>query len=197
VTSSRARALTAAGLFASAALCAQPATGPRIDTLRVTPRGEDVFIQFHLTGALNPELAGRIEAGLETAIRYEVRLYRRYPYWFDDFVESRKYRVAATFDPATREYVVSEMMDGRQLRRTTTRNFEDVRRLLVSGDNLLVFRVGPGKPRRNLYLWMRASFDSGGYLFAFIPVDSRTPWKKSQRFNVRERAAGDAGPRRR
>jgi hypothetical protein len=31
---------------------------------------------------------------------------------------------------------------------------------------------------------MRARFDAG-YVFTIIPVDSRTPWKKSRRFNVR------------
>jgi hypothetical protein len=30
---------------------------------------------------------------------------------------------------------------------------------------------------------MRASFDAG-YVFTIIPVDSRTDWKKSKRFNV-------------
>jgi hypothetical protein len=100
-------------------------------------------------------------------------------------VDARKYRVAATYDPVTREYVVEETMDGKPLRRRSTRNFSEVARLLVSGENLLVFRVGPGKPRRNLYVQMRAAFDSG-YLFTIIPVNSRTPWKKSKRFNIRE-----------
>jgi hypothetical protein len=156
--------------------------------LRVETRGPDVIIRFNLLGGINPELARKIEAGLETAIRYDIRLYRRYPYWFDDFVEARRYRIAATYDPVTREYVVEETMDGKALRRTTTRDFSEVSRLLVSRENLLVFRVGPGKPRRNLYVQMRASFDSG-YLFTIIPVDSRTPWKKSKRFNIR--ASGD------
>ena len=158
---------------------------PRINLLRVETRGPDVIIRFNLDGAINPELARRIEAGLETAIRYDIRLYRRYPYWFDDSVDARKYRVAATYDPVTREYVVEETMDGKPLRRRSTRNFSEVARLLVSGENLLVFRVGPGKPRRNLYVQMRAAFDSG-YLFTIIPVNSRTPWKKSKRFNIRE-----------
>jgi len=38
--------------------------------------------------------------------------------------------------------------------------------------------------RTNLYVSMRASFDSG-YLFTIIPVDSRTPWKNSNRFEVK------------
>lgn len=158
---------------------------PRINPLRIETRGPDVLIRFDLVGALNPDLARRIEAGLTTAIRYDIRLYRRYPYWFDDFVDARKYRVAVTYDPVTREYVIEETMDAKPLRRMTTGDFAEVARRLVSRDNLLVFRVGPDKPRRNLYVQMRAAFDSG-YLFTIIPVDSRTPWKKSKRFNIRE-----------
>lgn len=177
-------ALFACGLFAFAVASGQEDEGPRIRELRVDSRGRDVFLRFALVGALNPELARKIEAGLETAIRYDIRLYRRYPYWFDDFVEQRRYRVAATYDPVTREYVVEESLDGKPLRRTTTREFSEAARMLLSRDNLLAFHVGRGRPTRNLYVQMRASFDAG-YVFTIIPVDSDTPWKKSRRFNVR------------
>ena len=151
--------------------------------LRVTPRGPDVFLTFQLTGVLNPELARKIEAGLETTIRYEIRLYRQFRWWFDTFLDARRYAVSVTFDPVTREYVLAEMLDDKPLSRTTTADFEDVKRLLVSRQNLLAFRVRPGWPRRNLIVHMRAAFDSG-YLFAFIPVDYRTSWKKSQKFAI-------------
>jgi len=170
---------------ASREAAAQEKPVPRINPLRIETRGADVLVRFDLVGALNPDLARRIEAGLTTAILYDIRLYRRYPYWFDDFVDARKYRVAVTYDPVTREYVVEETMDGKPLRRTTARDFAEVARRLVSHEGLLVFRVGPERPRRNLYVHMRATFDSG-YLFTIIPVDSKTPWKKSKRFNIRE-----------
>lgn len=177
-------ALVFGGLLAASAAVAQEDRQPRVSQLRVEPRGRDVFLGFTVAGALNPELARKIEAGLETAIRYDIRLYRRYPYWFDDFVEQRRYRVAATFDPVTREYAIEETLDGKPLRRTTTREFAEAARLLLSRENLLAFHVARGKPTRNLYVQMRASFDAG-YVFTIIPVDSRTPWKKSRRFNVR------------
>jgi hypothetical protein len=172
------------GVLVAGSAAAQTDSGPRVRDVRVEPRGRDVFVSFALAGALNPELARKIEAGLETSIRYDIRLYRRYPYWFDDAVEQRRYRVAVTFDPVTREYAVEETLDGKPLRRTTTREFPEAARLLLSRENLLAFHVQRGRPTRNLYVQMRASFDAG-YVFTIIPVDSRTPWKKSRRFNVR------------
>jgi len=181
-----ATALTLCGLLGAASAAAEEA-GPRIRELRVETRGRDVFLSFALAGALNPELARKIEAGLETAIRYDIKLYRRYPYWFDDSVEQRRYRVAVTFDPVTREYAVEETLDGKPVNRNTTRQFSEAARLLLSRENLLAFHVQRGRPTRNLYVQMRARFDAG-YVFTIIPVDSRTPWKKSKRFNVRAAA---------
>jgi hypothetical protein len=177
-------ALVLCGLLTVSVGVAQDDRQPRVSQLRVESRGRDVFIGFTVAGALDPELAKKLEAGLETALRYDIRLYRRYPYWFDDFVEQRRYRVAATYDPVTREYAIEETLDGKPLRRTATREFSEAARLLLSRDNLLAFHVERGKPSRNLYVQMRAKFDAG-YVFTIIPVDSRTPWKKSKRFNLR------------
>jgi len=174
-----------AALVAGQPLPAEDAPKPRVDVLRIETRGPDVFVRFHMTGALNPELARKIEAGLETAIRYEIRLYRRFRYWFDTYLDTRRYRVAVTYDPVTREYVVEETLDKKPLKRTTTRDFADVQRMLVSRESLLAFHVADDMPRRSLYCSMQARFDAG-FLFAFIPVDSKTDWKKSQAFDITE-----------
>ena len=175
------------GVMASAGGQAAPEEvgAARVDLLQAEARGPDVFLRFHLDGALNPELATRIQAGLETTIRYEIRLYRHNAHWlWDDLMDSRKYRVAVTYDPITREYVVVETLDGRPLLRSTTHNFSEVARRLLSRENLLVFRVRPDDWRTNLYVRMRVAFDSG-YLFTIIPVDDRTAWKESNRFEVK------------
>jgi hypothetical protein len=183
------RKLGALAALLSLCLCGTPPIGaaeaeaarPEVTVLWVTTRGADVFLKFELTGVLNPELARKIEAGLETTIRYEIRLLRQYRYWFDTLLDSRRYAVSVTFDPVTREYVVVETLDDKPLSRATTADFEEVKRQLVSGENLLAFHIRPEWPRRNLIVHMRAAFDSK-YLFAFIPVDSRTSWKKSKKF---------------
>jgi Domain of unknown function (DUF4390) len=180
------RLLAAVGLavlVATGAAAAQER--PWVETLHADARGPDVFVSFRLTGALNPQLATRIESGLETAIRYEARLYRHNAHWlWDDRMATRQYRVAVTYDPVTREYVVVETVDGRPLQRSSTHDFAEVTRRLVARENLLLFRVRHDDWRTNLYVQMRATFDSG-YLFAIIPVDSRTAWKASNRFEIR------------
>lgn len=171
------------GLLAAGAAAEQEK--PRIETLYADARGPDVFVGIRLTGALNPQLATRIESGLETEIRYEMRLYRHNAHWlWDDHMDTRQYRVAVTYDPVTREYVVVETLDGRPLQRSSTHDFKEVARRLVSRENLLVFRVRHDDWRTNLYVQMRATFGSR-YLFSVIPVDSRTPWKQSNRFEIK------------
>ena len=182
----KARGFAAALLAVSLAAAAEQEK-PRIEALRADARGPDVFVGFRLAGALNPELATKIESGLETVIRYEIRLYRHNAHWFwDDHMDTRRYRVGVTYDPVTREYVIVETMDGRPLQRSTTHNFAEVARRLMTRENLLVFRVGHDDWRTNLYIQMRATFDSG-YLFTIIPVDSRTAWRESNRFEVKVR----------
>jgi uncharacterized protein DUF4390 len=170
---------------AGAALPEEASRPARIDVLQAEARGPDVFLRFHLDGALNPELATKIQAGLETAIRYEIRLYRHNAHWlWDNRMDTRQYRIAVTYDPVTREYVVVESMDGKPQARATTKEFADVTRRLISHENLLAFRVRYDDWRTNLYVAMRATFDSR-YLFTIIPVDARTPWKDSNRFEIK------------
>lgn len=171
-------------LLSSSPLRAQ-VEGPHVALLEAEARGPDIFVRFRLAGALNPDLASKIASGLETSIRYELRLYRHNAHWlWDNHMQTRKYQISATYDPITREYVLAETLDDRPLQRSTAREFAEVARRLVSRENLLVFRVRHEDWRTNLYVSMRASFDSG-YLFTIIPVDSRTSWKTSNRFEVK------------
>jgi uncharacterized protein DUF4390 len=166
---------------------AEEAARPRIDSLTAEVHGSEIALKFRLSGVLNPELATRIQAGLETAIAYDIRLYRHNAHWFwDNRMGTRRYRVAVTYEPVTREYVIVETMDGRPYSRSTMRDFPEVAQRLVSNENLRAFRVREDG-LTNLYVEMRATFDAG-YLFTIIPVDSQTNWARSNRFEVRAAA---------
>jgi uncharacterized protein DUF4390 len=175
-------ALLVAALAISAAARADP---PHIAPLVVDVRGSDLFITFVLNGAVDPDLARRIESGLETAIDYDVRLLERNRYWFDQELESHRFRVTAAYNPVRREYVVRDFWDRKPAGTVATGEFTEAARLLVARTRLPTFRVRRGWPHKHLYVKMRAAYDAG-HFFALAPVESSTEWKKSKTVKVHD-----------
>jgi Domain of unknown function (DUF4390) len=161
------------------------AENPHISPLAIGVRGNAVFLTFTLNGALDPQLSRRLESGLELSIDYDLRLLDRNRYWFDQFLESHRFRVAATYNPVKREYVVRDFWDGKPAGSLTTQEFTEAARLLVSRSDLSAFRVRKDWPHKHLYVKMRASYDAGRF-FALAPVDSSTEWKKSKAFKIHD-----------
>lgn len=176
--------LLATALWAFASATAR-ADRPRIAPLAVEVRGSDLFITFVLNGAVDPELARRIESGLDTSIDYDVRLLERNRYWFDQELEAHRFRVTAAYDPVRRAYVVRDSWDRKPAATVSTASFGEAARLLVSRTLLPAFRVRLGWPHKHLYVKMRASYDAG-HFFALAPVDSSTEWKKSKTVKVHD-----------
>jgi hypothetical protein len=176
--------LTAAVLAAVARPAA--AADPHIRKLDVTVAGNEVRIAFVLRGAVDPALARRLQSGLDTSIDYEIRLFERNRYWFDQALDKHLFRVVATYDPVSRDYVVRDFWDGRPLSVHTVRSFAEAADLLLSRADLSVFRVRLGWPHKHLYVKMRASYDAGNF-FALAPVDSSTDWKKSKTFKIHDK----------
>ncbi len=161
------------------------AENPHISPLAIGVRGNEVFLTFTLNGALDPQLSRRLESGLELSIDYDLRLLDRNRYWFDQFLESHRYRVAATYNPVKREYLVRDLWDEKPVRTFTTQEFSEAARLLVSRSNLSSFRIRKDWPHKHLYVKMRASYDAGRF-FALAPVESSTEWKKSKTFKIHD-----------
>jgi hypothetical protein len=178
----------AAVCLALASLAIAPAAraeNPHISPLAIGVRGNEVFLTFTLNGALDPQLARRLESGLELSIDYDLRLLDRNRYWFDQFLEVHKYRVAATYNAVKREYLVRDFWDGKAAGALTTQEFSEAARLLVSRSDLSAFRVHRDWPHKHLYVKMRASYDAGRF-FALAPVNSTTEWKKSKTFKIHD-----------
>jgi len=174
-------------MAAAAALPALPALAenPHIAPLNVEVRRNELFLTFTLNGALDPELSRRLESGLELSIDYDVRLLDWNRYWFDQFLDFHRLRIAATYNPVKREYQVRDFWDGKPAGSFTTQEFTEAARMLVSRKDLPGFRVRKDWPHKHLYVKMRASYDAGRF-FALAPVNSSTEWKKSKTFKVHD-----------
>jgi hypothetical protein len=181
----RFRAAAAAALAFAALAPSARAEPPHISPLTVDVSGADLFLTFVLNGAVDPDLARRIESGLETSIDYDVRLAERNRYWFDQELDSHRFRVTAAYNPVKREYIVRDFWDRKPAATVATSDFTEAARLLVSRSRLPAFRVRRGWPHKHLYVKMRASYDAG-HFFALAPVDSTTEWKKSKTVKVHD-----------
>ena len=172
-------------VFEFAVAAAVRAEAPHIAPLTVEVRGSDLFLTFVLSGAVDPDLARRIESGLETSIDYDVRLLERNRYWFDQELDAHRFRVTAAYNPVKREYVVRDFWDKKPAATIATGEFTEAAKLLVSRSRLPAFRVRRGWPHKHLYVKMRASYDAG-HFFALAPVESSTEWKKSKTVKVHD-----------
>lgn len=161
------------------------AENPHISPLAIGVRGNEVFLAFTLNGALDPQLSRRLESGLELSIEYDLRLLDRNRYWFDQFLDAHRFRIAATYNPVRREYLVRDFWDGKPSNSFTTQEFTEAARMLVSRSELPAFRIRKDWPHKHLYVKMRASYDAGRF-FALAPVDSSTEWKKSKTFKIHD-----------
>src|SRR5690348_10822944 len=99
------------------------AENPHIAPLNITVRRNEVSVTFTLNGALDPELSRRLESGLELSIDYDLRLLDRNRYWFDQFLDFHRLRIAATYNSVKREYLVQDFWDGKAAGTFTTQEF--------------------------------------------------------------------------
>lgn len=171
--------LTSLVLVASAASAAEP----HIYKLDIIVRGNQVRVNFALNGEVDPALAARLRSGLATSIDYDLRLAERNRYWFDQQLASHKLRITAEYDPIARNYIVSDLWDGKPGGTARVHEFAEAAGRLLSRGNLLAFNVQKNCPHKHLYVRMRASYDAG-HFFALAPVDSSTDWKKSRTFKI-------------
>jgi hypothetical protein len=158
---------------------------PHIRQLDIVLRGNEVLLDFTLSGVIDPALSRRLESGLETSINYTLRLEERNRYWFDQFLDEHRLRVTAAYDAVRREFVVRDTWDGKPSGSVTTREFDEAARRLLSRRELPAFRVRKQWPHKHLYVKMRGTYDAGN-TFVLAPVDSSTDWKKSKTFKIHE-----------
>jgi hypothetical protein len=158
---------------------------PHIFRLDVEVRGNEVWISFAMRGAVDPELARRLQSGLDTAIDYDIRLFERNRYWFDQFLEKHRLRIAATYDAISREYVVRDFWDGEAAGTRSARSFAEMTEILLSRSAIRAFRVHKDWPHKHLYVKMKATYNTGHFV-ALAPVSSASDWKKSQTFKIHD-----------
>lgn len=173
-------ALALAGVFAAAAVAAEP----RIREFSIVVDGSQVLASFALEEGFTPELVARIESGLPTGLVYQLELLRDRKRWWDAGIESARLEVVAMFNAVTREFLVNTKLDGRLIDSRTLRDQGDLERAMTRFTALPVFTVEPTAERRRLLVRARVELGTGHWL-GFVPVLRATEWVESNKIRVR------------
>ena len=134
------------------------AAGDAAELVRVAPLARDgqILVSFEFADAYDDDIREAVGSGLTTTFRYEVRLRRAKPVWFDKTVDSSTLSVEVRYDNLTRRYQMSRLVQGRIEESRVTEREDDVRRWMTRFERVPLFSSTALEPNAEYYLRVEA-----------------------------------------
>jgi len=179
--------IAAALLLVGAAPCL---ASPSLDRLRAERSGGAVVISLQIREALDPPRLEEIEAGIESVLRYRIRLVRRRAGLLDEELADVEVEACVRRDALSRQYTLTRRVDGDTVEKRMTADPEEMKRFLTTLDRV------PVAPADLLVAGqeyeVRARGDLGlVWRFYLIPWPASTGWERAP--VTPEDAGRDAG----
>ena len=182
------RILVAASiLLAGAAPCL---ASPTLDSLRAEAKGGAVVVSLHIREALDAPRLEEIEAGIESIVRYRIRLLRRRAGLMDEELADVEVEACVRRDALSRQYTLTRRVDGDTLEKRMTADPDEMKRFLTTLDRV------PVAPADLLAAGQQFEVRARGELglvwrFYLIPWPSSTGWERAP--VAPEKGPGDSG----
>ncbi len=163
-------------LFSTSAALAAEA---RIDDVRVR-YGSGLTASFVVKGAFTKDIEEAINSGLPTTFTFIVKLYRKNVLWPDEHMGTWSFNHTVKYDALKQEYVVDIEEKNR---REKTKDFERMKTLMVTGDEIIISPLPALKKGETYELKLKAELDTVDlpfllkYMFFFVKLwDFETNW---------------------
>lgn len=145
--------------------------------------GDRLLVGFELVDAFDDRFLERIESGLPTGFKYQIKLERLRRYWWDNRVHKSELEVIAMYNALTREYLVNFKQDGRLIDSQVKKSRAELERAMTHLHALPFFTMD--EPRSGRWIVrVRAELGSRTLLLLF-PTTRETAWAESQTFTGR------------
>lgn len=164
---------------------------PHIAGLDLAIEDRQVLLSFLVVGLFDEAFMRRIDSGLATEIRFDLRLVKLRRWWFDRNAEEGNLQVTATYNAVTREYQVHTKYNGNLIDSSVVRDAEELEEAMTRFIRIPAFSLrgrGPGR----LMVQVRAELGPGTRLF-FIPTTRTTDWVE-RRFQIGQDGQIRLGP---
>ena len=135
-----------------------------------------VLVSFELVGAFDEPIVDRIQSGLPTQFRYEIRLERPRRFWLNNNLGRTTLEIAVTYNAVTQEYLVNTKQDGALIDSRIVSDPEELERAMTMVSSLQAFEVD-GEQRGRWFVAVRAALGSRHFML-LLPNTIHTNWAR-------------------
>ncbi len=155
------------------------ASEARIEDVEVHFKGTPM-INFVVRDAFTKDIEEAINSGIPTTFTYIIRLNRQKNLWFDETIGIWNFNHTVKYDSLKEEYVITL---GEKNRTEKTKDFEEMKKLMISGEDINVSPLPALKPGTAYTFAIKAELDTVNlpsllnYMLFFVHLwDFETDW---------------------
>jgi hypothetical protein len=172
------RRVLVAILIASVSAVPCLAAAPTLSDLRVDREAGRILVSLRLEGGLDPSRLEEIEAGIETTVRYRLRLMRRRSGLPDTDLAAVDVESSVRRDALSRQYTLTRKAGGETIEKKMTADSAEMQRFLTTLDRVPLADLQDLENPAECYV--RARADLGlTWRFYLIPWPLTTEWART------------------
>lgn len=166
--------------------------GEHMSDVIVNQGKEDLIVSTTLLGGFSKNFEDAIKNGFEKEIIFYIEIYRKWSFWPDEFIFSKKIQRTIKYDGLKKIYFVSSY-DGLYLEEKNFDDYENMKTWICKIGNIKVTHTNLLNSRATYFVRIKAASKSKKLptiienIFFFVATtDFATPWKKSAFFSVKD-----------
>lgn len=167
------------------------AKGEHMSDVIVNYGSEDILVSSTLIGGFSKDFADALMNGFEKELIFYIEIYRKWNFWPDEFILSRRIQRTIKYDGMKKVYYASTY-DGLYLEEKVFDDHERMKTWISKIADAKVTQLNLLKPKAVYFVRMKAESKFRrlppileNILFFVATKDFETPWKKSAFFSIK------------
>jgi hypothetical protein len=158
----------------------------------IVTQGDDALIvSSTLLGGFSKDFEDAIRNGFEKEITFYIEIYRKWSFWPDEFILSKKVQKTIKYDELKKMYYTTSY-DGLYLEEKVFDDYERMKAWISKIGDIKAIPLGLLNPKATYFIRVKAESKFKrlpplieNLLFFITTADFETPWKRSTYFSLR------------
>ncbi len=167
------------------------AKGEQMSDVTVNQASEDLLVSSTLIGGFSKDFEDAIRNGFEKEITFYIEIYRKWNFWPDEFIFSKRVQRTIKYDGLKKVYYASSY-DGLYLEEKVFDDYEKMKAWVSKIGEVKFTQISLLKPKATYFVRIKAESKFKrlppvlkNLLFFVATTDFETPWKKSAYFSIK------------